>query len=181
MVALLDKQRMDLQAMTEDNERKEEEVPICCCWAPDRTKTESEAEWYLRAEVVKLTSHGILFNSLQEEEIEDEVEIYWPENHSLETALHMQAGGRDPPTFVFRSFSSGDFFKLRARFFQHIAEQDIYRPQLNPELWAHIQAPLGCLPNVDSLLLAERMFLVSIVPNTEQMSHVLTEQFNIGG
>ena len=32
---------------------------------------------YLRAEVVKLTSHGILFNSLQEEEIEDEVEIYW--------------------------------------------------------------------------------------------------------
>ena len=131
--------------------------------------------------MVKLTSHGILFNSLQEEEIEDEVEIYWPENHSLETALHMQAGGRDPPTFVFRSFSSGDFFKLRARFFQHIAEQDIYRPQLNPELWAHIQAPLGCLPNVDSLLLAERMFLVSIVPNTEQMSHVLTEKFNIGG
>jgi len=34
---------------------------------------------------------------------------------------------------------------------------------------------------VDSLLLAERMFLVSIVPNVAQMSHVLTEKFNIGG
>jgi len=184
-VALLDKQKSHLINANEDTDNSFEEEPrrLCCCLDPaTNQKTTDDAEWFLRAEVVKLTSHGILFNSLSEVEIEDEVEIFWPENHSLETALHMKANiGTEPPTFTFQSYNSGDFFKLRARFFDHIEKQDPYRLPLSAEVWWHIIPPLGCIPSLDSLMLAERMFLVSSVPNVEQMSHVLTEKFNIGG
>jgi len=151
---------------------------------PDNTKkreTVDATEWYLRAEVVKLTSHGILFNSLSETELEGEVEIFWPENHSLEQALHMTGSWRKPPTFEFLSFQAGEFFKLRTRFYEQIVAQDPFRQPPNQKLWSHILSPPGCLPRVDSVMPAERVFLVSIVPNTDQLNHVLTEKFNIGG
>ena len=72
-------------------------------------------EWYLRAEVVKLTSHGISMTILAKEPsiFEREIKLLWPEHHQLQ--LH----GAKPSIslFTFQSMHAESLSTLRAAFY----------------------------------------------------------------
>jgi hypothetical protein len=160
----------------------------------DRIMLDRANEWYLRAEVVKLTSHGISMTILSDDpqRFEQEVMLIWPEHHQLQ--LH--AAKPSISLFTFYSPHASRLSKLRKAFYHRrfsvinrlkqaghavIAAQRI--SMLSNSSGKRISMPESLLKYQqagDIIDPADKEYLLSLNPNADQLDLML-EKFNIGG
>ena len=160
----------------------------------DKELLDRANEWYLRAEVIKLTSHGISMTvvSADSARFEQEVLLLWPEHHQLQ--LH----GAKPSISLFTFFSphAGRLKRLRKALY-HRRHGGVHGKlkaavgsikaahRLSKASHSHFSMP-GYLDRyhqdgMNGMHPAEREYLLSLNPNAEQLDDMLAEKFNIGG